>query len=80
MADEPPTRPEALIAYSLSAATTLQWIGCVLPAGPLAIEQATGQRCGHVDAPRAGSARARTAAPPEGGVGVLLTTTLALYS
>lgn len=42
MADQTPTRLEAFIAYSLSAATTLLWIGCVLPAGPLAIEQPPG--------------------------------------
>ena len=28
-----PSRPSALIAYALSAATTLLWVGCVLPAG-----------------------------------------------
>jgi hypothetical protein len=35
MADETPTRLEAFSAYTLSALTTLLWIGCVLPAGPL---------------------------------------------
>jgi len=35
MADETPTQLEAFIAYALSATTTLLWIGCVIPAGPL---------------------------------------------
>ena len=42
MADETPTRMEAFTAYSLSAITTLLWIGCVLPAGPLTHPEAGG--------------------------------------
>jgi hypothetical protein len=42
MADENPTRLEAFTAYSLSAITTLLWIGCVLPAGPLTHPDAGG--------------------------------------
>lgn len=32
----PPTRTQAVLAYCLSAATTLIWIACVIPAGVLA--------------------------------------------
>lgn len=30
-----PSRASALVAYALSAITTLLWVGCVLPSGPL---------------------------------------------
>lgn len=33
---EAPTRGEGFVAYTLSALTTLLWVGCVLPAGALA--------------------------------------------
>ena len=37
MADPTPSsRASALVAYALSATTTLLWVGCVLPSGPLA--------------------------------------------
>lgn len=42
MTDETPTRLEAFTAYSLSAITTLLWVGCVLPAGPLTHPEAGG--------------------------------------
>nr|MDJ0522741.1 hypothetical protein [Planctomycetota bacterium] len=38
---EAPTRLEALLAYALSALTTLLWVACVLPAGELAEVGAT---------------------------------------
>lgn len=39
---EAPTRTEALLAYALSALTTLLWVACVLPAGELAVPGRTG--------------------------------------
>ncbi len=39
---EAPTRTEALLAYGISALTTLLWVACVLPAGVLAAPGLTG--------------------------------------
>ena len=38
---EAPTRGEGIIAYTLSALTTLLWVGCVLPAGAM-VDPASG--------------------------------------
>ncbi len=38
---EAPTRTEALLAYGISALTTMLWVACVLPAGDLAVAGAT---------------------------------------